>query len=103
VDSAQINVRVKDSPNPMVMPNAFTPNGDGRNDYFYPVTFNNIGTVKTFRIYDRWGQLVHDVTGPWDGKFKGEKQPPGTYIYYLDIQIPNQGDMHVEGAVTLLR
>jgi len=103
VDSAQINVRVKDSPNPMVMPNAFTPNGDGRNDYFYPVTFNNIGTVKTFRIYDRWGQLVHDATGPWDGKFKGEKQPPGTYIYYLDIQIPNQGDMHVEGAVTLLR
>ena len=103
VDSAKINVRVHTVPNPVVMPNAFSPNGDGKNDDFYPVIFNNLGTVKAFRIYNRWGQVIHDSTLPWDGKYKGESQPADTYMYYLVVGIPEKADMVFEGAVTLLR
>ncbi|MDB5280997.1 MAG: hypothetical protein JWO06_72 [Bacteroidota bacterium] len=102
-DSTKINVRVHEIPIPVVVPNAFSPNGDGKNDEFYPVIFNNFGTVKTFRIYNRWGQLIHDDTRPWDGKFKGAGQPADTYIYYLVVSIPGKDDMLFRGPVSLLR
>src|ERR1019366_9369720 len=59
------------------MPNAFTPNGDGKNDEFGPISFS-YATVKAFRIYNRWGQCIHNSTQLWDGKFDGKDQPAGT-------------------------
>jgi gliding motility-associated-like protein len=90
------------------MPDAFTPNGDGRNDLFGPVTGTS-ATIKAFRIYNRWGQMVHNANAYWDGKFKGEEQPAGTYIYYIETDYPDPSNPSVnktgkkEGAVTLLR
>jgi len=93
---------------PLVMPDAFTPNGDGKNDYFGPVSHTYV-IVKEFHIYNRWGQLVHNSTEPWDGKFDGKEQPSGTYIYYIEGQYedPSNPGSYItgkaEGAVTLLR
>jgi gliding motility-associated-like protein len=66
------------------LPTAFSPNGDGLNDYYKPICagFN----VYVFEIYNRWGELVYTDTPEsrgWDGKFKGENAMPGVYIYRL--------------------
>ncbi len=92
------------------MPNVFSPNGDGKNDFFGPVTSASTGlTVTEFRIYNRWGQAVHNNTEPWDGKFGGQDQPAGTYIYYITVKTPDENNpgqykfVNDQGAVTLLR
>ena len=89
------------------MPDAFSPNGDGKNDFFGPVSHTYV-VVKEFHIYNRWGQLVHNSTEPWDGKFNGKEQPSGTYMYYIEGQYfdPATNSMQTgkeEGGVTLLR
>ena len=90
-------------------PDAFSPNGDGKNDFFYPTIRGDI-KVLTFHIYNRWGQLIYDNPSEgWDGKFKGKEQPSGTYIYYCVLRIPDAtvpsglSDVNKQGAVTLLR
>jgi len=93
---------------PLLMPDAFTPNGDGKNDLFGPISHVYV-IVKEFHIYNRWGQLVHNSTSYWDGKFDGKEQPSGTYIYYIEGQYedPSNPGNYItgkqEGAVTLLR
>ena len=92
---------------PLVMPNAFSPNGDGKNDLFGPVSHTYV-VIKEFRIYNRWGQLVHNSTDYWDGKFDGKEQPAGTFIYYIEGTYldPSTNTIQTgkeEGAVTLLR
>lgn len=94
----------------LAIPNAFTPNGDGLNDYFYPLISRDI-SVKEFRIFNRWGDIVYDnATAPgWDGKILGQAQPIGTYVYHLMINYPdvNQGGVMVSkiytGSITLVR
>tara|TARA_R110002020_G_scaffold328579_2_gene544539 strand:+ start:767 stop:3739 length:2973 start_codon:yes stop_codon:yes gene_type:complete len=74
------------------MPDAFTPNGDGRNDYYYPV-FNQLQTLEIW-IFNRWGEIVFyskslEAQG-WDGNFKGKEAPTGTYVY--KVQYRNESD-----------
>ncbi len=88
------------------MPSAFTPNGDGNNDFFRPVQANNIGVLQ-FKVYNRWGQLLYDnndnyQTG-WDGTFNGQQQPRDTYMYIFEYQIPTQPVQILRGEVTLIR
>ena len=67
------------------LPNAFTPNGDGINDVLL-VQGKGIKLIKTFRIYNRWGELVFettDLTEAWDGMHKGKLQDVGTFVYYI--------------------
>jgi gliding motility-associated-like protein len=95
------------------MADAFSPNGDGKNDFFYPVTNgpNSPVKVKAFRIYDRWGQLVYDNPNApgWDGNFGGTPQTIGTYLYFTTIDYPDPNDASrtiqrsVEGSFQLLR
>lgn len=66
------------------IPNAFSPNKDGINDYFKPVAAGL--TTYIFEIYDRWGQRVYSDTPEspgWDGTFRGEALPAGEYVYRL--------------------
>lgn len=102
-DTAQIQVRVNIVASPVAVPSGFTPNGDGKNDAFFPVFLNNVATVKTFRIYNRYGELVHNTASPWDGTFRGEQQPAGTYTYYLEIERPAMKTEPIQGSVTLIR
>jgi gliding motility-associated-like protein len=104
-DTTQINVRVNIIESPVAMPNAFSPNGDGKNDLFGPVFAgaNTLARIKSFRIYNRYGEMVHDGTQGWDGNFKGKGQPAGTYIYYIVIERPFKDDEGLQGSFTLLR
>ncbi|GBL35166.1 hypothetical protein EMGBS15_07610 [Filimonas sp.] len=69
----------------VTLPNAFSPNGDGKNDIFRLIKYGYI-TLVTFEIYNRWGNQVFsslaEGTG-WDGKYLGEECDLGTYYYLL--------------------
>jgi len=90
------------------MANLFSPNGDGRNDRFKPVNLKAATEdvlVKTFKIYNRWGQLVFDNNSPdgWGGTFDGKLAPPEVYAYIIEMEIPGCGDSVQKGNVTLVR
>jgi gliding motility-associated-like protein len=86
------------------VPNAFTPNGDGVNDRVFVRGF---GIAKmTFRIYNRWGQVVFqsaDQQTGWDGRFKGELQPMDAYGYTLEVQFSDGSRTSKKGDITLVR
>jgi len=92
----------------MAMPNVFTPNGDGVNDYFYPRQYLSRGLM-TFQmdIYNRWGQLVFSTSTVdgrgWDGMFNGTQQPEGVYIFIIDATFKDGKKEHHQGNITLLR
>jgi gliding motility-associated-like protein len=109
MDTATITLNIK----PLgffAIPGAFTPNGDGLNDFFYPVLTPG-ATVLEFRVFDRWGNIVYDspLTPGWDGNFLGTPQPIGSYVYYARIQYPDPADASrmieqiSNGAFTLIR
>ncbi|MCB0735196.1 MAG: PKD domain-containing protein, partial [Bacteroidetes bacterium] len=89
-DSVTKSILIFPSSNFMV-PNGFTPNGDGINEEFKPV---GLGYMKEYRltIYNRWGMMVFTTKNPqdaWDGKFNGEYVLPGLYLVtmeYLDLE-----------------
>lgn len=67
---------------PVYLPNAFSPNGDGVNDYFRVARLNG-QPLLSVQIYDRFGMTVFsstDNTAAWDGRFHGNPQPVGTYV-----------------------
>lgn len=85
MDTAKTNVHI-DQVSALIIPNVFTPNGDGLNDTFRPVIREGITEFKA-TVYDRWGIKLHewtDVNQGWDGKAKSGKQSPdGTYFYII--------------------
>jgi gliding motility-associated-like protein len=93
----------------MVMGNAFSPNGDGKNETYGPNFLCREPKALTMRIYNRWGQTVFetsDLVGRWDGTFKGEAQPDGVYTYTIEftgIERHKEKTFKMVGAVTLLR
>jgi len=89
------------------IPNAFTPNGDGVNDYFLPrPTLSSGLTSFSMKIFDRWGELLFETTNidgrGWDGKFNNVMQPQGVYVYIIDVSFYNGVTEHFNGNVTLL-
>ncbi len=100
--------------NTVVVPNAFSPNGDGFNDLFR-VRGNNIEEIEV-HIYNRWGQEVYnktsvDLAEGWDGTFKDIPMEIGVYVYYAYIRFkdnPNEEEdtkevEFIKGNVTLIR
>jgi gliding motility-associated-like protein len=87
------------------IPNAFSPNGDGKNDKFEILPLDNYKLVHLF-IYNRWGQVVFKSTGSyagWDGYFKGSPQPQGIYVYELELQAPARSNIIQKGTILLVR
>jgi gliding motility-associated-like protein len=88
------------------VPNAFSPNGDGKNDLFRVGTVRNMINVQEFRIFNRWGQELFystDISKGWDGTFKGVKQDPGVYHYMMRVAYANGKTAFIKGDVTLVR
>ncbi|HEX9985432.1 MAG TPA: gliding motility-associated C-terminal domain-containing protein [Thermoanaerobaculia bacterium] len=100
------------NPRKVFVPNAFTPNGDGRNDVFGPHNLVDYPGA-TFRVYNRWGAVVFESSGPdfnWDGTYHGVPQPSGTFAWRVEMPFckPNiysatNGDGVAHGTVTLIR
>lgn len=71
------------------LPNTFTPNNDGTNDFFRVVTHEEVSEIN-FRVFNRLGTQVYQTNDinealnfGWDGKYKGKEQPSGVYIWYI--------------------
>ncbi len=101
VDSFHVKVITQD----INVPNAFTPNGDGKNDVF-KVFARKMITMQEFRIFNRWGQEIYsstDITKGWDGSYKGKPQDPGVYFYTMKVNYINGKVQHIQGDITLIR
>lgn len=90
----------------ILVPTAFTPNGDGMNDYLYPLNAYKAENLE-FRIYNRYGQLMfetRDWTRKWDGRFHGKPQPTGSYVWMLSyINTDTHEKVFKKGATLLIR
>ncbi len=92
------------------IPNAFTPNGDGHNDVIAPTPYCDF-LLTDFSVYNRWGQLMFStskVGDAWDGKFSGQPQPQGVYVYEVRGYKVEEGQVSripsvIKGNITLLR
>jgi gliding motility-associated-like protein len=90
----------------IAVPTAFTPNGDGINDYLYPVNALKADNIE-FSIYNRWGQQMFYTTNwqkKWNGTFNGTAQPAGTYVWYLSFIHHDTGKkVFMKGFTILIR
>jgi gliding motility-associated-like protein len=87
----------------LFVPNAFSPNGDGINDLFYPLK-GELVNITEFKIFDRWGNLVFDdPNGQWNGKSRsGVEMPVAAYAWYVEYTLDGQ-TYKEKGNVTLIR
>ena len=89
----------------IAVPTAFTPNGDGLNDYLYPVNAYK-ATNLSFKIFTRNGQVVFESkhwSAKWDGTVKGIKQASGVYVWMLDYIDPSGKRISLKGTSALIR
>jgi gliding motility-associated-like protein len=101
---ATANVIVNVTANNIFVPNAFTPNSDGKNDILY-VYAPSIKNLKLW-VYDQWGELQfqsNNQSNGWDGTFKGRIQPVGVYVYYMEATTNDGNLIKKKGTITLLR
>jgi gliding motility-associated-like protein len=88
------------------VPTAFTPNGDGKNDYFTALGTETV-TKFEMKVFNRWGEIVFQTTDKskgWDGKLGGVDQSPAVFIYILQYTDINSAQPQLlKGAVTLIR
>ena len=94
----------------LFIPNTFTPNGDGMNDYFF-VYGEDISIIRRILIFDRWGELIYEIDqlspsdekNGWDGRFLNQQVLTGVYAYIVEVEMM-RGEIRIEkGNVTLLR
>ena len=94
-----VTVKVFKTGADILVPTGFTPNRDGRNDVLKPILVG-MKNLKSFKIFNRWGQLVFSTNQPgkgWDGTINGKSQATGVFVYiaeginYLDKKIIKKG------------
>ena len=109
--SASILVNV-DYDRDVFIPNVFSPNDDGRNDDFKIYTGLGVTKINYFRIFDRWGNLIHEEhdllpdangAGKWDGSFHGDQMNPGVFIFVAEISFIDNTTLTYKGDITLVK
>lgn len=90
------------------VPNAFSPDFNGYNDYFLP--YSNCSLLNySMKIFNRWGALVYTSTNPdegWDGRFNNKDISEGVYIYLLEFEVNQRGEnipKKLSGDVTVVK
>lgn len=100
-DTVLVKMREKS----VLIPGAFSPNGDGRNDVFRIANLS-YERVLEFRVFNRWGQQVFSAQGSnagWDGNFKGNPAEVGVYQYLIRVGKPDGNSNTYRGDITLIR
>ena len=93
------------------IPNAFSPNGDGINDFFMPYTGKDVFKINEFRVFDRQGNNVFyaadfapgDFASGWDGIFRGQIMQPGVFAWFASVEFIDGVQEVFKGDVTLVR
>jgi gliding motility-associated-like protein len=105
-EPSMVAVTIQNCDKVLLLPNAFTPNGDGINDLFEVVNASDFREIE-MRIYNRWGQLVHEGVNDnhgWNGTFNSEMQNADIYIYYINVLPVSSNEYSVYKAhFTLIR
>jgi len=88
----------------LVVPNAFTPNGDGVNDYLnvYGISLLSI----EFSVFNRWGEKLwetNNLSEGWDGSYRNKLLPPDVYVYYVDAEFTDGQKKQIKGSTTILK
>jgi gliding motility-associated-like protein len=100
-----IFIKPKECMSGIYVPNAFTPNGDGKNDVFRAMVFGNI---KSFRltIYNRWGEIVYETSElnkGWNGTYRQKTQDTNVFIWTCHYQLQGEMEKVKKGTVVLIR
>ena len=108
----QITVYIKAPKNNIYTPNVFSPSSNNAKNkkFTFLGNFQNIKTVKTFSIYDRWGNQMYDITNStdfneigWDGLMNNQRAAPGVYVFHIVIEYKDGDIESLIGDVLLLR
>jgi len=103
-DIAAVTVTITANTGDLFIPNAFTPNNDGKNDIFK--VYGSAVKGAEIRIYTQWGAQIYETndnaTG-WDGKSKGVAQPVGMYIYVIKVRMQDEDTFIKKGTLSLIR
>lgn len=89
----------------ILVPSAFSPNGDGLNDVFKPIVIG-FPRMEYFRVFNRWGQMVFatsNVNDGWDGTFNGKTADISTYFWDISVTGIDGQKVQKKGDVTLIR
>src|SRR6185437_1878795 len=107
ITTATINVVNKEFSSSLIIPNIFTPNGDGTNDVFEFNTSDIL--IKEFKLYNRWGKLIYTVINApvkWDGKQNNDLVDDGTYYWVALFNTScnsTSTDIKQKGFLTVLK
>ncbi len=93
------------------IPNAFSPNGDGHNDTFFPFGGTDVRLVRQFHVFSRSGAMLfsasdtqaNDPANGWDGMLKGRQLPPGVYVWMAELEFADGLREVFKGDVMLMR
>jgi gliding motility-associated-like protein len=93
------------------VPNVFSPNYDGVNDYFGPAPSEDIVLIERLAVFDRWGALMYEVKNittkdeskMWDGTFRGKEVNPGVYVYLIQLKLSDGNSRLLKGNVTVIK
>lgn len=99
-----VNVAFSPCDDCIAIPNAFTPNNDGRNDKFAPIIKCPVSDF-ILRVYNRWGEVVYesnDVNKGWSGSYKGILVDLGSYVYRLEYRSNNTNQVKTASGTVLV-
>jgi gliding motility-associated-like protein len=108
VDSVEVAISAE---LPLYIPNAFSPNADGRNDVFTAYGGPGLRRIVSLKVFDRWGGLAFERQNlgdasavlAWDGQIQARPAPPGVYAYLLEAEFIDGQRRHFSGEVVLIR
>jgi gliding motility-associated-like protein len=111
VTTDSVFIKIKPYSYQLVLPNIFSPDDNGINDYFNFYADGALQKVNIFLVFDRWGNLVYkaenvlnfEVFVGWDGKFNGKKALPGVYTYLIEAEFIDGYKSKFAGDITIIR
>ena len=107
-DTAYVRISVNQD---ILIPSAFTPNQDFKNDWFYVLGNKEVATISRMAVFNRWGEMVFERKQftpnipdlGWDGKYKGKDAALATYVYYVAVDFLDGSRKEYKGTVVLVR
>ena len=110
--TAEAALRLSVEFNPKIfIPNVFSPNGDGINDFFFPNAGPSVVNIPEMLIFDRWGNLLFEQQNflpnapseGWNGRYKGQVMDPAVFVYLIKVELLNGEIITLTGDVTLVK